>query len=115
MSDERVEQDVEIVLVDDPAGVVCEECAEEAAWANVSGFRRPALLLIGAAYYGSVLAKNVFARINDVPIQGFDLSGADPEEVSRLARYLNDQQALGERGSKWEILPDPVGYMEGVP
>ena len=100
MSDERVEQDV-VVLVDDPAGVVCEECAEEAAWAVVSGLRPPALLLIGTAYYGSVVPKNVCARINDVPIEGFNLFGADPEEVSRLARYLNEEQALGELGSKW--------------
>ena len=101
MSDERVEQDVEIILVDDPAGIVWEDLAEEVAWAEVSGLRPPALLLIGTAYYGGVLPRNVYARINDVPIQGFDLSGADPEVVDRLARYLNEVQTLGELGSKW--------------
>ena len=116
MSDKRVEQDIEFVLVDDPKGVVDEDLAEEAAWAAVSGMRPHALLLIGTAYYASAgRDQKVAARINNIPIQGFNLFGADPEEVSRLARYLNEQQALGERGSKWEILPDPVGYMEGVP
>ena len=98
MSDKRVEQDIEFVLVDDPEGVVDEDLAEEAAWAAVSGMRPHALLLIGTAYYASAgRDQKVAARINNIPIQGFNLFGADPAEVNRLAGYLNEVQALGEK------------------
>jgi len=66
----------------------------------------PALLLIGTAYYSGG-DKHDYARIKDVPIQGFDLSEADPEEVNRLASYLNEIQALGERGSEWLAMQSP--------